>query len=147
MFDDERGSRINRWAKGSSHISKFFFQNYSRLIGRCCANVAYSLGKCEFEPKAIPHKILLNSLSKKRLFPNGSYVSWVSFTDGPTIVNVNLYVRSFEKIDDVKMVLFKQTDTYLSFPDKYFFLQKTRNTVFRSPSGSNGTTTGWHTTT
>ncbi len=29
-----------------------------------------------------------------------------SFSEGPTIVNVNLYVRSFEKIDDVKMVSF-----------------------------------------
>ena len=27
-----------------------------------------------------------------------------SFLDGATTVNVNLYVRSFEKIDDVKMV-------------------------------------------
>ena len=27
----------------------------------------------------------------------------INSTDGPTIVRVNLYVRSFEKIDDVKM--------------------------------------------
>ena len=33
------------------------------MIGRWCANVAYSLGKFEFEPEAIPPKILLNSLS------------------------------------------------------------------------------------
>ena len=30
------------------------------------------------------------------------------FSEGPTIVNVNLYVRSFEKIDDVKMVSFSK---------------------------------------
>ena len=29
---------------------------------------------------------------------------FASLSEGPTIVNVNLYVRSFEKIDDVKMV-------------------------------------------
>lgn len=31
-------------------------------------------------------------------------LSFFLVADGPTVVNVNLYVRSFEKIDDVKMV-------------------------------------------
>ncbi len=64
--------------------------------------------------KLFPPKNSTKFPFNRRLFPNGSYVSWVSFTDGPTIVNVNLYVRSFEKIDDVKMVLFKQTRTFRS---------------------------------
>ena len=48
-----------------------------------------------------PNKILDREVYDARMRPNGYNAS-----DGPTIVNVNLYFRSFEKIDDVKMVRF-----------------------------------------
>ena len=49
--------------------------------------------------KKILDQILDTEVYDARMRPNGYNAS-----DGPTIVNVNLYVRSFEKIDDVKMV-------------------------------------------
>eukprot|EP00095_Tigriopus_kingsejongensis_P001746 snap_masked-scaffold903_size83255-processed-gene-0.7 protein:Tk01746 transcript:snap_masked-scaffold903_size83255-processed-gene-0.7-mRNA-1 annotation:"isoform o" len=51
------------------------------------------------EEKKILDNILDTTVYDNRLRPQG-----VNTSDGPTVVNVNLYVRSFEKIDDVKMV-------------------------------------------
>ena len=51
------------------------------------------------EEKRILDRILAQEVYDTRMRPLG-----INSTDGPTIVNVNLYVRSFEKIDDVKMV-------------------------------------------
>ena len=48
-----------------------------------------------------PIHILDREVYDARMRPNGYNAS-----DGPTIVKVNLYFRSFEKIDDVKMVRF-----------------------------------------
>ena len=53
------------------------------------------------EEKKILDQILEPEVYDARMRPNGFNTS-----DGPTIVNVNLYFRSFEKIDDVKMVRF-----------------------------------------
>ena len=51
------------------------------------------------EEKKILDQVLDREVYDARMRPNGYNAS-----DGPTIVNVNLYFRSFEKIDDVKMV-------------------------------------------
>ena len=51
------------------------------------------------EEKKILDLILNKEVYDARMRPNGFNAS-----DGPTIVNVNLYFRSFEKIDDVRMV-------------------------------------------
>ncbi len=151
MFDEERDSRIHRWAKGSSHVSKFLFQNCSRLISRWCANVAYSLGKCEFEPEAIPPKILLNSLSRDVFSQTDlTYLGSPLQTVPPSSTSTCTCAASRRLTTSKWYFSNRQKHTYLSFPKKIFFsffLKKNRNTVFRSPSGSNGTTTGWLTTT
>ena len=51
------------------------------------------------EEKKILDLILNKEVYDARMRPNGFNAS-----EGPTIVNVNLYFRSFEKIDDVRMV-------------------------------------------
>ena len=58
-------------------------------------------GNYRQEEKKILDQILDREVYDARMRPNGYNAS-----DGPTIVNVNLYFRSFEKIDDVKMVRF-----------------------------------------
>lgn len=62
------------------------------------------------EEKKILDQILDREVYDARMRPNGFNVS-----DGPTIVNVNLYFRSFEKIDDVKMVRSSEWRPLLSF--------------------------------
>ena len=57
---------------------------------------------CRQEEKRILDRILAQEVYDTRMRPLG-----INSTDGPTIVRVNLYVRSFEKIDDVKMVRIK----------------------------------------
>nr|WES13121.1 glutamate-gated chloride channel subunit E [Caligus rogercresseyi] len=71
------------------------------------------------EEKRILDRILDSEVYDRRMRPSG-----INTTDDPTIVNVNLYVRSFEKIDDVKMeysvqITFRQqwNDNRLSFDD------------------------------
>ena len=56
------------------------------------------------EEKKILDLILNKEVYDARMRPNG-----VNASDGPTIVNVNLYFRSFEKIDDVRMVSLGET--------------------------------------
>jgi hypothetical protein len=51
------------------------------------------------EEKKILDQILDKEVYDARMRPSG-----FNSTDGPTVVYVNLFVRSFEKIDDVKMV-------------------------------------------
>lgn len=96
------------------------------------------------EEKKILDNILDSAVYDSRSRPQG-----VNSTDGPTVVNVNLYVRSFEKIDDVKMeysvqITFRQqwNDHRLAFNDmsgriKYLTLQDSRkvwmpDTFFRN---------------
>jgi len=71
------------------------------------------------EEKRILDRILAQEVYDTRMRPLG-----INSTDGPTIVRVNLYVRSFEKIDDVKMeysvqITFRQqwNDNRLAFSD------------------------------
>ena len=52
-------------------------------------------GNYRQEEKKILDQILDREVYDARMRPNGYNAS-----DGPTIVNVNLYFRSFEKIDD-----------------------------------------------
>ena len=54
-----------------------------------------------------------------------------SFSDGPSLIYVNVFVRSFSKIDDVKMVSVR----YLWRPDLPSLF---RSTAFRLPYASNG---------
>ena len=67
-------------------------------------------GNYRQEEKKILDQILDREVYDARMRPNGYNAS-----DGPTIVNVNLYFRSFEKIDDVKMVRFLICYTTLHF--------------------------------
>ena len=67
-------------------------------------------GNYRQEEKKILDQILDREVYDARMRPNGYNAS-----DGPTIVNVNLYFRSFEKIDDVKMVRFLIYYTTLHF--------------------------------
>ena len=67
-------------------------------------------GNYRQEEKKILDQILDREVYDARMRPNGYNAS-----DGPTIVNVNLYFRSFEKIDDVKMVRFLIYYTTLNF--------------------------------
>jgi len=71
------------------------------------------------EEKKILDLILNKEVYDARMRPNGFNAS-----EGPTIVNVNLYFRSFEKIDDVRMeysvqITFRQqwNDNRLKFND------------------------------
>jgi len=71
--------------------------------------------------KRILDRILSPSIYDSQIRPKGAITN-VTETDGPTKVMVNLYVRSFEKIDDVKMefsvqITFRQqwNDNRLSF--------------------------------
>ena len=73
--------------------------------------------------KRILDRILSPSIYDSQIRPKGATTN-VSETDGPTKVMVNLYVRSFEKIDDVKMefsvqITFRQqwNDNRLAFND------------------------------
>ena len=73
--------------------------------------------------KRILDRILSPSIYDSQIRPKGAMTN-VSETDGPTKVMVNLYVRSFEKIDDVKMefsvqITFRQqwNDNRLAFND------------------------------
>jgi hypothetical protein len=55
-------------------------------------------------------RALISSSSSSTPSPSFSF-----FSGSQTVVNVNLFVRSFEKIDDVKMVS-GQSKTFLQFP-------------------------------
>ena len=78
------------------------------LIGGTSPNM--NSGNYRQEEKKILDQILDREVYDARMRPNGYNAS-----DGPTIVNVNLYFRSFEKIDDVKMVRFLIYYTTLDF--------------------------------
>ena len=52
--------------------------------------------------KRILDRILMPNIYDSQIRPKGVSTN-VTETDGPTKVTVNLFVRSFEKIDDVKM--------------------------------------------
>ena len=78
------------------------------LIGGTSPNM--NSGNYRQEEKKILDQILDREVYDARMRPNGYNAS-----DGPTIVNVNLYFRSFEKIDDVKMVRFLIYYTTLHF--------------------------------
>ena len=62
------------------------------------------------EEKKILDEILDTEVYDNRMRPSG-----LNASDGPTIVNVNLYFRSFEKIDDVKMVRLLKLGNFLKF--------------------------------
>ena len=73
--------------------------------------------------KRILDRILLPTIYDSQIRPKGVSAN-VTETDGPTKVTVNLFVRSFEKIDDVKMefsvqITFRQlwNDNRLAFND------------------------------
>ena len=73
--------------------------------------------------KRILDRILLPTIYDSQIRPKGISAN-VTETDGPTKVTVNLFVRSFEKIDDVKMefsvqITFRQlwNDNRLAFND------------------------------
>ena len=71
-------------------------------------------GNYRQEEKKILDQILDREVYDARMRPNGYNAS-----DGPTIVNVNLYFRSFEKIDDVKMVRFLIYYTTHKLPTRF----------------------------
>ena len=77
------------------HENAHHQRNLLKEIGRRSA----AISNHRQEEKKILDKILEPEVYDNRMRPTG-----VNSTDGPTIVNVNLYFRSFEKIDDVKMV-------------------------------------------
>ena len=79
------------------HENAHHQRNLLKEIGRRSA----AISNHRQEEKKILDKILEPEVYDNRMRPTG-----VNSTDGPTIVNVNLYFRSFEKIDDVKMVSF-----------------------------------------
>ena len=56
------------------------------------------------EEKKILDSILGKQVYDKRIRPSG-----LNSTDAATIIVVNLYIRSFAKIDDVKMVRKRET--------------------------------------
>ena len=73
--------------------------------------------------KRILDRILHPDIYDSQIRPKGVSTN-VTETDGPTRVTVNLFVRSFEKIDDVKMefsfqITFRQqwNDNRLAFND------------------------------
>ena len=55
--------------------------------------------------------------------------------DGPTKVMVNLFVRSFEKIDDVKM----EFSVQITFREEIFRLFKVDHSLVNMPSFGRGT--------
>ena len=54
---------------------------------------------CRQEEKKILDTVMGSTVYDSRIRPNG-----MNDTDAATLVTVNLFVRSFSKIDDVKMV-------------------------------------------
>jgi len=69
-------------------------RNLLNQIGRRSAQISNYRQK----EKKILDQILRDEVYDSRMRPTG-----INTTDGPTVVKVNLYFRSFEKIDDVKM--------------------------------------------
>ena len=61
----------------------------------------------------------------------------LSVADGPTKVMVNLYVRSFEKIDDVKM----EFSVQITFREEIFRFFQIDHSLVNMPSCSRGM--GW----
>lgn len=105
-------TRIRHEKRENAHHQR----NLLKEIGRRSA----AISNHRQEEKKILDKILEPEVYDNRMRPTG-----VNSTDGPTIVNVNLYFRSFEKIDDVKMeysvqITFRQqwNDNRLAFDDK-----------------------------
>ena len=74
-------------------------RNLLNQIGRRSAQISNYRQK----EKKILDQILRDEVYDSRMRPTG-----INTTDGPTVVKVNLYFRSFEKIDDVKMVRYLQ---------------------------------------
>merc|ERR1719347_77165 len=81
------------------------------LITQLCLLIVGSSGRNSNSPKLMNYRqlekrildrILSPSIYDSQIRPKGAITN-MSETDGPTKVMVNLYVRSFEKIDDVKM--------------------------------------------
>ena len=75
-------------------------RNLLNQIGRRSAQISNYRQK----EKKILDQILRDEVYDSRMRPTG-----INTTDGPTVVKVNLYFRSFEKIDDVKMVRYLLT--------------------------------------
>jgi len=85
--------QIGRAGRGSAPHPQ---ASASNSLGGTSPNM--NSGNYRQEEKKILDQILDREVYDARMRPNGYNAS-----DGPTIVNVNLYFRSFEKIDDVKM--------------------------------------------
>ncbi|CAB4058243.1 GRGLCN [Lepeophtheirus salmonis] len=101
------------------HIGHMDFVRPTRFRHRGHLKPRPALINYRQEEKRILDRILDSEVYDRRMRPSG-----MNSTDDPTIVNVNLYVRSFEKIDDVKMeysvqITFRQqwNDNRLSFDD------------------------------
>ena len=98
----------------------------------CCLFIANCASRKSNSPKVMNYRQLEKRILDRILMPN-VYDSQirpkgvsgnVTVMDGPTRVTVNLFVRSFEKIDDVKMefsvqITFRQlwNDNRLAFND------------------------------
>ena len=76
------------------------------------------------------------------------YIVYMYFSDAATIIVVNLYIRSFAKIDDVKMVKFNllsRKENVASIANvvgqlQMYFFRIFRSTVFKLRSVRRGTT-------
>ena len=81
----------------NAHHQRHLLNNQNQ-IGRRSTSKGGGSTNHRQEEKKILDQILEPEVYDTRMRPTGIAVS------GSTVVNVNLYFRSFEKIDDVKMV-------------------------------------------
>jgi len=94
-------SSVNRIRhENNAHHHQILLKQIGRRSPPTTSNsgVHMNSGNYRQEEKKILDEILDREVYDARMRPNGYNAS-----DGPTIVKVNLYFRSFEKIDDVKM--------------------------------------------
>jgi len=117
-----RGTRLrHRNSLPNSIPSGNSFSKAATYLTKDIADLEKADSKTNYrqKEKQILDRILDQEVYDSRMRPTG-----INSTDGATTVNVNLYVRSFEKIDDVKMeysiqITFRQqwNDNRLAFND------------------------------
>ena len=92
-------SSVTRIRHQNAHHQRHLLNNNQNQIGRrSTASKSGGSTNHRQEEKKILDQILEPEVYDTRMRPTGVAIS------GSTVVNVNLYFRSFEKIDDVKMV-------------------------------------------
>ena len=85
--------------ENNAHDHHAHHKTHNRSLLKQVERRAAELVNYRQEEKKILDLILNKEIYDARMRPNGFNAS-----DGPTIVNINIYFRSFEKIDDVRMV-------------------------------------------